>query len=269
MAVITISQGSYSGGRMLAETVADRLGYRCVHREEVLRRAALWGVSEDDLRTALEKPPTFFGQSQRTKYRYLAFIQAALSEVVRGGNVVYSGLAGHLLLGRGPHVLRTRLIAPMEFRVAMVEEKRQLSRKDAVEYIEHMDNDRQKWTRFLYSVDWTDASLYDLVLNLELMTLVEASDMVCLLAESDRFQTTAALRVVLENHALESCVKAHLAMHHETWDREFEINANGGALSVRAAIDGPVQASKIRSIVESVPGVHTVSLKELSLVSRM
>src|SRR5512140_1789011 len=107
MAVITIAQGSYSGGRMLAEAVADRLGYRCVHRDEVLRKAALWGVSEEELRTALEKPPSFFGQSQHTKYRYLAFIQAALSEVVRSGSAVYSGLAGHLLLGKGSHVLRT------------------------------------------------------------------------------------------------------------------------------------------------------------------
>ena len=269
MAVITISQGSYSGGRMLAEAVADRLGYRCVHREEVLRRAALWGVSEDDLRTALEKPPTFFGQSQRTKYRYLAFIQAALSELVRNGNAVYSGLAGHLLLGKGSHLLRSRILAPMIFRIAMVQEKRQLSHKEAEDYIARVDEDRRKWTRFLYSVDWADASLYDIVLDLEQMTLVEASDVLCLLAASDAFKSTPETRAALENLALASCAKAHLAMHHDTWDREFDIVADNGTLSVRGTIDGPVQANKIRGIVESVPGVHKVSLKELSLVSRM
>ncbi len=267
--MITISQGSYSGGRMLAETVADRLGYRCVPREEVLKKAALWGVSEEDLHIALAKPPSFFGQSQHTKYRYLTFIQAALSEMVRNGNAVYSGLAGHLLLGKGPHVLRTRLTAPMEFRIAMVEEKRQLSRKDAVAYIEQVDEDRSKWTRFLYGVDWTDASLYDLIIYLEQMTLVEASDVIYMLAGTDRFKTTAETRMELENLALASCAKAHLAMNHDTMGLEFEITAQSGMVSVKGAIDGPVQAKKVREIVARVPGVRDVSSKDLELVSRM
>jgi cytidylate kinase len=269
MAVITISQGSYSGSRMLAETVADRMGYRCVHREEVLQKATLWGVSEEDLRTALERAPSFFGQSQHTKYRYLSFIQAALSDLVHHGKAVYSGLAGHLLLGKGPHVLRTRLVAPMEFRVAMVEEKRQLSRKDAIDYIERMDEERSKWTSFLYGVDWTDASLYDLVINLEQMTLVEASDVVCSLAATNCFKTTSEILAHLDNLALASCAKAHLAMHDDTMNLEFEITAQSGKVTLKGAIEGPVQAKKIRGVLERIPGVREVSLKELELVSMM
>src|SRR5437588_10449141 len=138
MAVITISQGTFSGGRMLAEAVSRRLGYRCFDREQLIGKVAQRGVSEDDLRTAFEKPPRFFGQSQHTRYVYLALIQAALTEEVRTGNIIYDGLAGHLLLGKGPHVLRTRIIAPMDFRIAMVEYRRQCSRKEAIISIERM-----------------------------------------------------------------------------------------------------------------------------------
>ena len=98
--IITISRGSSSGGKMLAESVAKRLGYRCVDREQIIQKAAAWGVSQNDLRIPIEKPPTFLGQSQHTKYLYLAFIQAALTEEVRTGNAIYHGLAGHLLLAR-------------------------------------------------------------------------------------------------------------------------------------------------------------------------
>jgi len=269
MAIITISQGSFSGGRLLAEAVSSRLGYRCVDRDSVISKATCWGVSQEDLRTAIEKPPSFFGQSQRTKYRYLAFIQAALTEEVRGGNAIYTGLAGHLLLGKGQHVLRTRIIAPMEFRVPMVEYRRQYSREQAIAYIKRVDEERRKWTRFLYGVDWTDSSLYDLVLNLEQMTLVEACDAICALAGSPCFQTTPETQADLNNLALASFVKANLAMNSDTRDLQFEIAAQAGSISIKGEIDGPGQAKKIRSIVENTPGVREVILEELSLVTRI
>jgi cytidylate kinase len=269
MAIITISQGTFSGGRMLAQAASRRLGYRCIDRDQLIGKAAQWGVSEQDLRTAFEKPPSFLGQSQHTKYVYLAFIQAALTEEVRRGNTIYDGLAGHMLLGKGQHVLRTRIIAPMEFRVAMVEFRRECSRKEAIAYIERMDEDRRKWTRFLYGVDWTDASLYDLVLNLEQMTLIEACDVICLLAETGCFQTTPETQADLDNLALASCVKANLAMNPDTCDLQFEIAAQAGSISIKGAIDTPGQARKIRSFVENIPGVHAVSLEELSLVTRI
>ena len=35
MPIITISRGSFSGGKMLAETLAKRLGYRSIERDQV------------------------------------------------------------------------------------------------------------------------------------------------------------------------------------------------------------------------------------------
>ncbi len=269
MAIITISQGAFSGGTMLAEAVADRLRYRRIDRDQVIAKAAQWGVSRDNLRAAIEKAPSFFGQSQHTKYRYLAFIQAALTDEVRGGNAVYHGLAGHLLLGKGQHVLRTRIIAPMVFRVAMVEYRHNYNRKEATAYIERLDEENRKWTQFLYDVDWADPLLYDLILNLEQMTLVEACDAVCLLAERGCFQKTAETQADLDNLALASWVKANLAMNPETSDLQFEIAARAGSISIKGAIDTPGQASKIRSFVETVPGVHEVRVEELSLATRI
>ena len=269
MAVITISQGTFSGGRMLAEAVSQRLGYKVLDRSDLIGKAAQWGVSQEELRAAIEKPPSFFGQSQHTKYRYLAFIQAALTEELKAGNVIYDGLAGHLLLGKGQHVLRTRIVAPMSFRVAMVEFRRQCSRKEAIAYIERMDEDRRKWTRFLYGVDWADTSLYDVVLNLEQMTLVEACEVLCVLAQSSCFQPTGETRADLENLALGSSVKARLAMNHDTSSLEFEITAQGGAVNIKGTIDSPAHARQVRSLVEKMPGVREVKIEELALVTRI
>jgi len=269
MAVITISQGTFSGGRMLAEAVSCRLRYRCFDREQLIAKVAQPGVSEEDLRTAFEKPPRFFGQSQHSRYVYLALIQAALAEEVRPGNIIYDGLAGHLLLGKGPHVLRARIIAPMDFRIAMVEYQRQCSRNEAIAYIESMDDDRRKWTRFLYGVDWTDPSLYDLVLNLEQMTLVEACDTLCQLAESGCFRSTPATQADLDDLALASAIKANLALNPDTSNLQFEVASQRGHIFLKGEIDTPSQTKKIRNFVQNVPGVQAVSLEEVAVVTRM
>lgn len=266
MAIITVSRGSFSGGKMLAEAVAQKLGYRCIDRNQIIQKAEAWGVSQDDLRTAIEKPPSFFGQSAQTKYIYLAFMQAALTEEVRSGKGVYHGLGGHLLLRNGPRVLRTRIIAPMEFRIEHVQSRCQYSRKQAIEYIEKVDRDRRQWTRFLYDVDWTDASLYDLVINLEQMSLAEACDVVCAAAQLACFEFTAASQKAIDDLALASHVKAGLAMHPATSSFQFDVEADGGSVIVKGDIISPDQARQIEQIARDVTGVSSVELGQLKLV---
>jgi hypothetical protein len=107
------------------------------------------------------------------------------------------------------------------------------------------------------------------VLNLEQMTLVDACEAICVLAESPCFQTTPETQADLNNLALASFVKANLAMNSDTCDLQFEIAAQAGSISIKGEIDAPGQAKKVRSIVENIPGVHEVILEEVSLVTRI
>jgi cytidylate kinase len=254
---------------VLAEAVAQKLGYRCIDRDQIIQRAAAWGVSQDDLRTALEKPPSFFGQSPQTKYIYLAFIQAALAEAVQNGNAIYHGLAGHLLLGKGPHVLRTRLIAPMEFRIGKLQSRCNCTRKDSIAYIRNVDEERRKWTRFLYDVEWADASLYDLVLNLEQMDIPQACELICSASQLKCFEFTAETQRIMDDLVLSSRVKASLAMDPATAAFQFEVVADSGHVSVKGGVISPDQSNRIREIVCRVPGVIEAELRDLQLFAHV
>jgi Cytidylate kinase-like family len=245
------------------------LGYRAIDRDQIIQKAAAWGVSQDALRAAIEKPPAFMGQSQHTKYIYLAFIQAALTEEIRTGNAIYHGLAAHVLLGKGPHVLRTRIIAPMEFRIEQMQNRLRCNRKEAIPYIEKVDQDRRKWTKFLYDVDWTDASLYDVVLNLEQINLQEACDVICSVSQLKCFEFTPDCQRAMDDLALASCVKANLAMDPATATFQFEVVAEGGSVSVKGGIISPGQIKLIGDIVRYVPGVASVDLRQLKLVTHI
>ena len=58
MSIITISRGTLSGGRAVAECLAEMLGYPCIGREILQEAAKRLGVSEDNvLDGRFETPP--------------------------------------------------------------------------------------------------------------------------------------------------------------------------------------------------------------------
>lgn len=264
MSVITISRGSFSGGKMLAECLSQSLGYRCVDREVIVERAAAHGVSQEELRDALQKPPTFLDRLQHKKYLYLALIQAALTEEVRTGRAVYHGNAGHLLLKGGQQILRVRIIAPLEFRLKMAQDRLKLGRAEALDYIAKMDQDRRKWTQYLYGVDWGDPGNYDIVLNLEFMDIQEACRTVSMLARQRCFEFTPCCQAAMDDLALASRVRAELALAGATSHLEFEVHAKDGAVEIRGALSNLRDVGEVRRIAEAVPGVKALNLDELA-----
>jgi len=264
MSVITISRGSFSGGKMLAECLAERLGYRCIDRDVIVERAASHGVSQEELRDALEKPPGFLDRFSHKRYKYLALIQASLTEEVRTGKVIYHGLAGHLLLGGGRHILRTRIIAPMDFRIRMVHDRLNYTKSEAIAYIQKMDEQRRKWVSYLYGVDWGDPSLYDLVLNLDHMTLETACHIISAAVRQRCFELTPACRRALEDLALASKVRAELAIASSTEGLELEATADNGVVTLKGKLASVDQLAEVRRIATEIPGLVDLNLDGLT-----
>lgn len=264
MSVITISRGSFSGGKTLAECLAEKLGYRCIGRETIVERAAASGVSHEELLAALLNPPGFLERFQHKRYQYLTLFQAALAEEVKGGNVVYHGNAGHLMLKGASPVLRIRIIAPLEMRLAMVKSRLKLAGGQALDYIHKMDEGRKKWTQFLYGVNWEDPALYDLVLNLEHTDIEEACSVINALTRTRKcFDLSAECRAELEDLALGSSVRAVLVMNPSTAHLEVEASARGGHVSIRGKATGTGDLEEVRRVASALPGVTELDLDEL------
>jgi cytidylate kinase len=265
MAVVTISRGSFSGGKALAECLANRLSYRCIDRDVIVERAAASGVSQDELLDALLKPPTFLERFRHKRYVYLALIQASLAEEVRTGKVVYHGNAGHLLLKGVSSVLRVRIIAPLEFRVAIVESRLKLSRQESIAYIQKVDEDRRRWTQFLYGVNWEDPALYDLVLNLEHTSIEVACNVLeAVMKQQTCFQFTEECQAAMDDLALSSRIRATLAMDSSTSHLEVEVEASRGAVHIKGKLTRPEELEDVRRVALSVRGLSSLNLDELT-----
>ena len=208
MPIITISRGSYSRGRDVAEKLARELGYACVSREIILEASERFNIPEIQLVHAIENAPSILDRLTRGKERYVAYVRAALLKHVQKDDVVYHGFAGHLLLQDVPSVLKVRIIANIDDRIQEVVKRDGVSEDQARERIARADEERQKWARHLYDVDPRDVRLYDMVVQIRPMTVDDAVGTIKLAARMPAFQTTPEVKKTLEALAAKAAVDA-------------------------------------------------------------
>ena len=263
MAIVTISRGTASGGLLLAQGLAKKLGYTPVSREDILQSASKYGVSGEKLQEALLKPPGFWERFRHERKRYLSFVQAALCEHAQKDRIIYHGNAGHLLLGEISHVLCVRIIAPMAYRIHMLMEREDLVREEAIHYIEKMDRQRKDWTLFLYGVDWLDPNLYDLTVNLKILDVEGAVDLVAAAAERQEFQTTPESRKAMDNLCLASYVRSALAADDRTASAEVEVEADGDTVYLKGKVRPASMIDSILEVAGQVKGVKEINQKRL------
>lgn len=259
MAIISISRGTFSGGKDLAESVANQLGYPCLGREDVLLEVGeQYGISQKELTQAIIQAPPFWQQVPGRRIAYLMCLTAVLLKRAQDGNLVYHGHAGHFLFTGIPHVIRVRVIADMEYRIRSGMERMNFSRDEAIVYIEKMDRERIKWTRFLYGIEWGDPAQYDVVLNLERMSLEGASRTIVGMTELKDFKVTAESRKASENLMVSSGVWAALVKDERTRAAAVQVVADHGVVTISGKASTGKVVDAIPLVAGQVPGVTRV-----------
>jgi len=258
MAIITISRGTMSGGKKLAEMLADKLQYRCVSREIIIEAGSEYGVPEQKLIEAIRKSPSIFQKLTFEREQYLAYIQAILCEFAQHDNLIYHGNAGHFLLPGVSHVLRIRLLANMTYRIESAMAEFDYSEKEAKNYIKHIDRERVKWTKFLYGQDWRSPELYDLVFNLDRTDLEFVCEMVACAIKQPEFQTDARSDKAMKDLLLASKLRAALASMHNIRLDLLEIAADDATVILRGKVKNQELLDEILEVAGKLPGIDNI-----------
>jgi len=237
MPIITISRGSYSQGREVAELVADKLGYSCLARDVVIEASKDYDVPEVKLTHAIDDPPSIFDRLSHGKEHYISYLRAALLRHFQHDKVVYHGLLGHYFLPGISHVINVRVLADPELRAAVVMKRDGVSRREAGKILEQSDEGRRRWAMHLYGVDPADPDLYHLVVHVGRVSAEYAADMICKMAELPEFQPTKSSQAKIDDLALAADVEAILVKHLPG----VEVSAKDGQVEVT------VQGARIRA----------------------
>jgi len=210
MAIVTISRGSYSRGKEVAEALADKLGYECVSRDILLQTCDEFSIPETRLVKALHDAPSILDRFRHGRERYISYFRAAFFNHMVKDNIVYHGLSGHFFLQGIKHVLKARIIANMEDRIKEEMKRENCSEEEARYLLKKDDDERRKWGLSLYGQDTWNCSLYDVVLNIDILKVDKVVEILQEIIEDGRFDATPESTALLKKQALLAGIHAKI-----------------------------------------------------------
>jgi len=207
--VICVSRTTAAGGEAIGQAVAARLGYRFVDEQIILRAAELARVDPARIAAAEQHQPLLqrlidklgaaqamlgtaalgtllpvggaLTEASKTKLGEedaRTLIRAAIHEVARQGQAVIVAHAASLALATVPGVLRVLVTASVETRTRRVVETEGIAAQAATALIAQSDRARREYLRRFYGVDEELPTHYDLVVNTDVLTAEESTDLI-------------------------------------------------------------------------------------------
>ena len=262
MAIITISRGSYSRGKEIAEKIAQKLGYECIARDVLVEASKDFNIPEIKLVRAIHDAPSILDRVVYGKEKYVAYIQKSILQHLQKNNVVYHGLAGHFFVKGISHVLKVRILAEMQDRIRLEIERHGISEKEARRVLEHDDEERRKWSQHLYGIDTGDPRLYDLVIHIKKISVDDAAAIICGTVGLEDFRSTPESQKAMDDLVLSAEVKAALI----ELKPDIKVTSNGGIVHIETTVPESQEEELIHKINETTKGIQGV--KEIKTHTR-
>jgi cytidylate kinase len=262
MPVVAMMREMGSGGREIAQGVADKLGLRIILHELVEHELAEhMHVKDSAVHHLFEGGASLRERWQVGKKRLARYATEEILELAKQGNVLIRGWGSCVILRDVRHVTRVRVCAPMENRVRALIGRSGIEDANAArQEIERNDAAHKRALKAAYGVDREDALLYDLVLNTGRVSTATGVSAVCDLAQAAEFRETEASRAVLNDKVLEAHVRVKLRERFTVGMGVSDVDAvaeNGTIVVTGKAIHSELvaDAGKIAAGTEGVKAV--------------
>jgi len=180
------------------------------------------------------------------------FLRDDSTAVIRGWGAVH-------LLRNIPHVIRVRVCAPFDTRVARMMERLGTDNRETVENEIHLSEEAHSAiTKRHFGVNWKDPENYDLVLSTDRLSVDDCVDEVEGMMKRPRFQETQDSIRLVTNLSLEWAVRSALRRDTRTTEVGITVECLDGVVRLLGVVDDVDQAMAVEDIVRSIEGVREV-----------
>lgn len=191
--VITIGRQFGSGGHLIGEKVAEKLGFAYYDRKLIELAAEKGGMSHSIASSADEKAanPWLYAamsQSGQTNFGVNLSTNDALfnvqSELIRNiadseNAVIIGRCSDYILKDRDVNLTNIFIYAPIEARIKRTMEHDSLSEAEALSKIKRHDKQRKLYYDFYTDRKWSSHVNYDLTINSEVFGIDGSVDIIC------------------------------------------------------------------------------------------
>ncbi len=259
MSTITISRQPGSLGTEIARGVAEKLNYAYVDKERIGEKLSVFGFGTPELGKFDEKKPPFWDTHSTQRTNFLHSIQAAIYDFAQKGRVVIVGRGGQVLLKNVPGTLHVRIFAPFDLCVKRLMESERIDEKHAVRIFRQADRDSAGYIQSFFHADWNDATLYDLLINTEKLSLATAVQLIIDSVQSREVQGGVEKgKEKLAELALVQKAEAKLMLILGSDIRHVEIRAEKEVVFLRGAVTSSVLKEECERTVAALEGVEHV-----------
>jgi len=262
MAIITISREMGTGGRNIANRVAEKLGYLLIDGEAIRNVAADYGLTPEAIEQADEKPPAFVEKLDEKTELDLHLIELIILEYALKGNVLIYGRGGQDLLQEIKSVFRVRITAPFEERVERWAEKEWLDPDLARIMVRKSDQQRAGFVRYYFDRDWHDPLNYDLTINTMRMSEDMAVKLICHgIQDSNLVEMKNESKKTLSDLILRK--KAEIAILNicKLESQHLDIAVKDGVITLGGHVHSEADRKLVLETVGAIEGIKKVSHK--------
>lgn len=177
--VLCISRQFGSSGRIVGETLGERLGITCYDKKLLEKIASEHDLSEDYIRQSDEKPVSWFSRGfpmgARNPYN-LDFIESVyytfndsffnmqaktIKNIAEAGSCIIVGRVSDFILRNDPDMISVFIHADLKDRIKTVMEREGVDENKAEQMIRKKDKNRQNYFNYYSDKKWGECVSYD------------------------------------------------------------------------------------------------------------
>jgi cytidylate kinase len=183
---IVISRDPGSGGHVIAQKIAKKLGWPLFDKKLMLKLSEELGipasevanVDEHDRNWVSDWLQSIFNPDYVSDVRYIAHLKKILTRAAKNQDLVILGRGANLIL---PHdkCLRVRITASFDTRVDNTYKfEKKATREEAAAWVHHVQDQRNQFIRQYFGANPHNPWNYDLVVSTDHLTIDQATDII-------------------------------------------------------------------------------------------
>lgn len=181
--IITISRQLGSGGRVIAQMLAEKTSWSLWDRElvdaiaehAVLKRRIVEEFDERTISDIEALTRSVLGEPEVGGFMYGRELARAVLSIAKRGNAIIIGRGANFIV---PRAMNVRVEATEEIRAKFVMQDESLTHDEATRKIQHVDRERKDFARRLFGKDVQDPKWYDLIIEMDCFTAAAAAEII-------------------------------------------------------------------------------------------
>lgn len=260
MPLITVSRGIGCGGMIIARLVADGLHLPLYDNDMLQKEAVRSGYRAEEMEGLDEKAPGFLDlMFSRRPRLFLDYMESLIYGVAKKGEGVIIGHGSQMLLREFGCALHVHVYANESRRIQNLMTHRGLDLEVARRLIRKSDNEQQGFFRFAFHMNWTDPSLYDLIINTEQLGIDTAAHLIMEAARSDGIKACSVTALdAMERLSLKKKIEAALLESNVSVVRFIIDVPTAGEVEIRGYSSSADEVARVLAIIKAVKGVSKV-----------